>query len=86
MKIKSEFLVRKIGSKYYAVSGARAAAGDGMIALNETGAEIWKLMQDETDTETVAKALTEIYDVDLAKARQDVEAFVLRLKEADALA
>lgn len=86
MKIKPEFIVRKIGSKYYAVSGARAAKGEGMIALNETGAEIFKLMQTDTDAAAVAKALTEIYDVDLARATQDVEAFILRLKEVDALA
>ena len=56
MKIQDGYIVRKIGTKYYAVSAARAAEGGGMIALNETGAFIWDLLKEDTTVEAVAKA------------------------------
>ncbi len=86
MKIKEGYIVRKIGSKYYAVSAARAAEGGGMIALNETGAFIWDLFKEENDVETVAKALAEKYEIDMPTALADTEAYVNMLKEVDALA
>ncbi len=86
MKIKDGFVVRKIGSKYYAVSAARAAEGGGMIALNETGAFIWELLKEETDAETVAKALAEKYEIDFELALRDTDAYLKMLTEVGALA
>ena len=86
MKIRDGYIVRKIGSKFYAVSVSQVSAGGGMIALNETGAYIWDLMKDETDADTVAKALAEHYEIDLDTAKKDTEAFIGMLSEVGALA
>ena len=86
MKIKDGFVVRKIGSKYYAVSAARAAEGGGMIALNETGAFIWELLKEDTDAQTVAKVLAEKYEIDAETALRDTEAYLQMLAEVGALA
>lgn len=86
MKIRDGYIVRKIGSKYYAVSAARAAQGGGMIALNETGAFIWELFEKDNDVATVAQALAEKYEIDMETAMRDTEAYVNMLKEVDALA
>lgn len=86
MKIKDGFIVRKIGSKYYAVSAARAAEGGGMIALNETGAFIWNLLQEDTDAAAVAKALADKYEIDAEMALRDTEAYLQMLAEVGALA
>ena len=86
MKIRDGYIVRKIGTKYYAVSAARAAEGGGMIALNETGAFIWDLLKEDTTVDAVASALAEKYGIDLDMAKADTEAYVNMLKEADALA
>ena len=86
MRIKDGYIVKKIGTKYYAVSAARAAQGGGMIALNETGAFIWDLLKEETSVEAVAKALAEHYGIDVDTATRDTEAYVTMLKEAGALA
>ncbi|MBE6679201.1 MAG: PqqD family protein [Ruminococcaceae bacterium] len=87
MKIKEGYIVRKIGSKFYAVSAARAAEGAGMIALNETGAFIWDLLKEENTVEAIAKALTERYEgLDIETATKDTEAYIGMLKEAGALA
>lgn len=86
MKIKEGYIVRKIGSKFYAVSAARAAEGGGMIALNETGAFIWDLLKEDTTVEAIAKALVERYEIDTETATRDTEAYLCMLKEAGALA
>lgn len=86
MKVKEGYIVRKIGTKYYAVSAVRAAEGGGMIALNETGAFIWDLLKEDTTVENIAKALVEKYEIDVDTATRDTEAYICMLKEADALA
>ena len=86
MKIKEGYVVRKIGTKYYAVSAARAAEGGGMIALNETGAFIWDLLKEETDADAVAKALAAKYEIDMEIALRDTEAYIRMLSEVGALA
>lgn len=86
MKIKDGYIVRKIGTKYYAVSAARAAEGGGMIALNETGAFIWDLLKEETTVEAVANALIAKYEIDAETATKDTEAYICMLKEAGAIA
>ena len=86
MKIKDGYIVRKIGSKFYAVSAARAAEGGGMIALNETGAFIWDLLKEDATVESIAKALIERYEIDADTATRDTEAYICMLKEAGALA
>lgn len=86
MKIKEGYVVRKIGTKYYAVSAARAAEGGGMIALNETGAFIWELLKEETTEEAVANALAEKYEIDMETALRDTQAYIHMLNEVGALA
>ena len=86
MKIKDGYIVRKIGSKFYAVSVSQVSAGGGMIALNETGAFIWDLMKEDTDADKIAAALAEHYEIDLDTAKKDTEAFIGMLAEAGALA
>ncbi len=86
MKIQDGYIVRKIGSKHYAVSAARVAEGGGMIALNETGAFLWELLKEETDLDTIVQAMTEKYEIDRETAKQDALAYIDMLKEVGALA
>lgn len=86
MKIKDGYIVRKIGSKFYAVSVSQVSAGGGMIALNETGAFIWDLMKEDADAEKIAAALAEHYEIDFDTAKADTDAFINMLSEAGALA
>ena len=86
MKIQEGYIVRKIGSKFYAVSAARVAEDGAMIALNETGAFLWELLAEETDMDAVVQALVREYDIDEATARKDAEAYIQMLREVGALA
>ena len=76
MKIKSGFVIREIAGQYMAVPvGERVNDLHGMIALNETGAFIWKLLEDEKTEEELARALTEEYEVSYEEALEAVREF-----------
>lgn len=77
MKIKSGFVIREIAGQYMAVPvGERVNDLHGMIALNETGAFIWKLLENEKTEEELARALTEEYEVSYEEALEAVREFL----------
>ncbi len=87
MKIKENFMLRKVADCFVVVPvGAAVSEFNGMINLNDVGAFLWQLLENETTEEDVVKALLEQYDVDEATAAADVAKFISELKNADLLA
>ena len=86
MKLKSGYILREVAGNYLVVAvGKRAKEFNGMINLNGTAAELWKLLEDGNTEEGLTAFLLENYDVDEERARENVSAFVKKLKEADLL-
>ncbi len=87
MKIKENFVLRELCGNYVVVPvGAQTLDFKGMIKLNECGAFLWKNMADADVTEEeLLQAMLLEYDVDEARAKADLEAFICSLKEADLL-
>ena len=87
MKIKENLLLRQIAGQWIAVPiGERVVGVGGIISLNETGAFLWKKIEEGTaDCQSLAELLTAEYDVSLDVARQDVEEFVAAMKEKELL-
>ena len=86
MKVKSGFVLRKIGDQYIAVPvGSRTRELHGMIALNETGAFLWKKLETEQTTETLRNLLAEEYEVDTDHAQESVNRFLELLSENEVL-
>lgn len=76
MKIKKDFIIRKIAGETVVVpTGEEAARLNGMITLNETGAFIWEFLQEEHTKEHLLAAMLEEFEVDEASARADIEGF-----------
>jgi sensor domain CHASE-containing protein len=86
MKIKSGYILRQVAGEYVVVPTGEDLNLNMMITLNETGAFLWKLMEQDTDEKAMVAALLEEYDVDEAAARAHVDTFVKKLKEQDFLA
>lgn len=86
MKIKEGFLLRQVAGQMVALPSGDELDLNMMIALNDTGAFLWERLQTETDEAALVSALLAEYDTDEAAARQDVAAFVGRLKENGFLA
>ena len=83
MKIKEGFVLRSIaGSNIVVPVGATALDFNGMITLNESGALLWKVLEQGSDVEGMTKALLSEYDVDEETAKACSAEFINKLKEA----
>ena len=58
----------------------------GMISVNETGAFLWELLEQERTLLELAQALTERYQVELPRAEADAASFLEKLRSTGALA
>ena len=78
MKIKSGFVLEKVGGGYLAVAvGKRAAEFSGMVRLNGTGAFLWNIMAERNATsEELLSEITSVYDVSKEQAEADIAAFI----------
>lgn len=86
MKVKDGFVLREVAGNYIVVAvGARVKEFNGIINLNETGAVLWREIEKGADEETLVKALLSEYDVDEQVAKEDVKAFIAKMKEAGLL-
>ena len=52
----------------------------GMIALNDTGEFVCRLLEEDTDKDALAASLAQAYDIEVAQAAADVEAFLKELE------
>ena len=82
MKIKLDFVLREIAGDILLVPAGKTALDlNGMLTLNEVGADIWKMLPEvETEEEIVARILQD-YDAEPAQVRKDVSEFLERLRE-----
>lgn len=86
MKIKSDFLLKKIAGSYVVVPvRTRAVDFSGIIKLSESGAFLWSILAEGCEKEELVTKLLDKYEVDEETARADVDRFVEKLKEADLL-
>ena len=86
MKVKKDFILKKIAGSYVVVPvRQRAVDFSGIIKLSETGAFLWKILENGADKDELVAGLLDEYLVDEDVAAADVERFVEKLKEADLL-
>ncbi|AEV68688.1 PqqD family protein [Acetivibrio clariflavus] len=86
MKLSKEFVLREIAGNYIVVPfGEKAVNFNAMITLNETGAFLWKKIEEGKSKEELLSAILEEYEVDREKAKEDIEKFCEKLKSAGIL-
>ena len=84
MKIKKDFMLREVAGYYVVVPvGEGALNFNGVINLNESGAVLWKTMEQDVSEEQMVAALLSEYDVDEERAKADVSAFVERMRQGN---
>lgn len=77
MRIAAGFCLRELLGEYIAVPTGAAAAGlSGLVSLNESGAFLFRLLEQEQTEDTLTQALLREYETDEHTARQDVCAFL----------
>ncbi|MBQ1308892.1 MAG: PqqD family protein [Ruminococcus sp.] len=86
MKIKKDFILRKVADSYVVVPvGKLTLDFNGIINLNETGAFLFELLQEGAEKEDLLRKMLEEYDVTPEKAAADIDVFLKKAEEADVL-
>lgn len=86
MKIKDDFILRKVADTYVVVPvNSMTLDFNGIINLNETGAFLFELLQNGATKDELLISLLEEYDVSEQKASSDIDIFIEKVKEADIL-
>lgn len=86
MKIKEDFILRKVADSYVVVPVNNMSLDfNGIINLNETGAFLFKLMQSGADREELISKMLDEYEVTPQKAEADIDLFIEKVKGADIL-
>ena len=81
MKIKSGFMLREIAGQWVIVPlGARVVEFNGIMTLSESGALLWKHLENGATEEQLVAVLRAEYDVDEELAKTDVAKFVREIK------
>ena len=86
MKLKDGFILREVAGQTVVLPTGEELNLNMMITLNETGAFLWKQLENENDQAGLVAALLAEYDVDEATAKNAVEGFVAKLNENGFLA
>ncbi|MDO4831366.1 MAG: PqqD family protein [Clostridia bacterium] len=86
MKIKDDFILRKVADSYVVVPvNSMIIDFNGIINLNETGAFLFEILQKGADKQTLLKKLMSEYEVSADKAESDIDKFIQKLKDEDIL-
>ncbi|MCG1024355.1 MULTISPECIES: PqqD family protein [unclassified Dehalobacter] len=82
MKIKDGFMLREVAGQWVVVPlGERVVEFNGIMTLSESGALLWKVLENEVAEEELTEAIIKEYDIDRETAEADVREFVNVLKE-----
>lgn len=86
MKIVDGFCLRQVmGETFIIPTGAAAAKLSGIVALNDTGEFLFRLLQSEQTPQTLLAAMLEEYDVEPQVAQEDIQALLDTLRQFDLL-
>jgi len=86
MMVSKEFALREIAGNYIVIPfGKKAVDFNAMITLNETGAFLWKQLENEKSQKQLLDAMLEEYEVDSETASLHIERFCEKLKTAGIL-
>lgn len=82
MQLRDNFTIKEIVGDYIVVpTGENYLDFGAVISINESGAFLWKQLQDNKSIDELSSALAEEYGIEADVAKADVEDFVALLKE-----
>lgn len=82
MKLKKNYVLRQVADTYVVLPlGIETVGFEGMLKLNESGALLWKAMEQGADAESLVRVLTSEYVVTEEQAREDVADFLNQLTQ-----
>ena len=85
MKIKSSLLLRQVIDFWMVIPMVTDSRSECLMKLNETGALLWKQLQQGAELPDLANALVTEYGISYEQAERDAQQFVQKLKDNDCL-
>lgn len=83
MRMKGDFMLRQVARTWVVLPMGQSTLDlNGMLTLNESGALLWKTLEQGGGRDAMAAALTGEYDVSAEQAAADVERFLNKLADA----
>ena len=83
MKLKENLVLREVAGSWVVLPIAENVLEfNGMLSLNESGVELWRLLEKGNSREELVAYLTENYEVDYDQASADVGEFIDTLEKA----
>ena len=84
MKIKDEYVLERIADKWVVVSANAGSLNfNKIISFNDTAAFLWQRIEDGNQRDELIKSLMEEYDIDITKAKEDVDKFIDELNSLE---
>ena len=81
IKIKSGFMLREVAGQWVVVPlGEKVVEFNGIMTLTESGAMLWKVMEQGTNINSLIEILLQEYDIDSVTAAEDVNEFIKELQ------
>ena len=86
MKVRKDFVLRETAGDYMIIpTGRTVQTFDGLITVNEVGADLWNMLQSEVTFDDLLRGILTIYDVDEETAEEDIREFLDTLRESGIL-
>lgn len=82
MKVRKDFVLRETAGDYMIIpTGRTVQSFDGLITVNEVGADLWDMLQSEVTFDDLLRGILTIYDVNEETAEEDIREFLDTLRE-----
>lgn len=86
MKLKEKYTLAELGGDYVAVPLGGGESFHGIVRLNESGAEVFRgLNEGQNEAQIVQRLMEQYKDLDIPTARKAVAAVIKELKKAGLL-
>ena len=86
MKVEKEFVLREIAGDYIIIpTGKTVLDFNGLITVNEVGADLWRMLQEDVTMEDLVEGILKEYEVDESVAREDIQEFLMTLENGGIL-
>ena len=86
MKIKQDYILREVAGEFIVVPvGSNAVDNNSIMIMTESGAAIWRCIEENYDEAGIVGYLLDNYDVDEATAQADLQEFLQQLRDANLL-
>ena len=82
MKVEKEFVLREIAGDYIIIpTGKTVLDFNGLITVNEVGADLWNMLQEDVTMDDLVQGILKEYEVEEEVAREDIQEFLTTLEK-----